>query len=69
MAEPGKEIEITTSKLTTMCLKNQQFQPMCAYKLRAYKKNKVYLQRDKIPHYIRGRTWFGRIVLSSNDHW
>ena len=42
LAEPGKEIEITTSKLTTMCLKNQQFQPMCAYKLRAYKKNKVY---------------------------
>ena len=28
-----------------MCLKNQQFQPMCAYKLRAYKKKKVYSQR------------------------
>jgi len=51
-AEPGKEIEITTSKLTTMCLKNQQFQPMCAYKLRAYKKNKVYI--DQTP-------WFSGI--------
>ena len=43
LAEPGKEIEITTSKLTTMCLKNQQFQPMCAYKLRAYKKIKCIM--------------------------
>ena len=38
LAEPGKEIEVTTSKLTTMCLKYRQFQPECAYKLRAYKK-------------------------------
>ena len=44
LAEPGKEIEITTSKLTTMCLKNQQFQPMCAYKLRAYKRNTILLK-------------------------
>ena len=38
MAEPGKEI--TTSKLT-MCLKYKKFQPLFAYKLRAFKKNKM----------------------------
>ena len=36
--EPGKEIEITTNKSTTMCLKNREFQPECVYKLGVYKK-------------------------------
>ena len=38
LAMPGKEIEITTSKLNTVCLKYKQFQPECTYELRAYKK-------------------------------
>ena len=37
-AQPGKEIEITTNKLTTMCLEYEQFEAYHAYKLRAYKK-------------------------------
>ena len=41
-AEPGKEIEITTNKLTMMCLKYEQFSGWRAYKPRAYKKNNVY---------------------------
>ena len=36
--KPLKEIEITTNKLTTMCLKYGQFEAQRAYKLRAYKK-------------------------------
>ena len=36
-AEPGKEIEITTNKLTKMCLKYGRFSAWRAYKLRAYK--------------------------------
>ena len=35
---PLKEIEITTNKLTTMCLKYAQFAALRAYKLCAYKK-------------------------------
>ena len=48
MAEPGKEIEIATSKLTTMCLKYWWFQPERAYKAVAYKKKKVYTQRHDL---------------------
>ena len=46
LAEPGKEIEIATSKLTTMCLKYWWFQPERAYKAVAYKKKKVYLLKE-----------------------
>ena len=41
-AEPGKEIEITICKLTTMCLR-YCFQPKRAYEVVAYKKKKVYM--------------------------
>jgi len=45
LAEPGKEIEITTSKLTTICIENKRFQPERAYKPVAYKKKKC-INRD-----------------------
>ena len=38
MAEPEKEIEITTSKLIMICLKYEWFQAERAYKAAAYKK-------------------------------
>ena len=44
LAEPGKEIEIATSKLTTMCLKYWWFQPERAYKAVAFKKKKSVYQ-------------------------
>ena len=43
-AEPGKEIEITTNKLTTMCLKYGRFSAWRAFKSRAFKKNNVYFE-------------------------
>ena len=43
LAEPGKEIEIATNKITTVCLIFRQFSAWRAYKLRAYKKKNVYL--------------------------
>ena len=47
MAEPGEEIEIATSKSTTMCLKYGWFQPERAHKAVAYKKKKVYFRTSK----------------------
>ena len=43
-AEPGKEIEITTYKLTMMCLKYGRFLGWCAYKPRSFKKTYVNIE-------------------------
>ena len=58
MAEPGKETEITTSKLTAMCLKYWWFQPEHAYKAVAYKKKSVRQSRVRVP-----------LTTMSLDHW
>ena len=41
-SEPQREIEIATSKLTTMFLNFGKFEPQCSYKHGSYKKKKVY---------------------------
>ena len=41
-SEPQKEIEIVTSKLTTMFLNFGKFEPQRSYKHGSYKKKKVY---------------------------
>ena len=53
-AEPGKEIKITTNKLTKMCLKFGQFSAWHAYKPRAYKKTMCYKSRFKQTGLIGG---------------
>ena len=58
-AEPGKEIEITTNKITTVCLIFRQFSAWRAYKLRAYKKRNVYIQLTMIWSNNRFRRFLG----------
>ena len=42
-SEPQKEIEIATSKITTMFLNFGKFEPQRSYKHGSYKKKKVYV--------------------------
>ena len=43
--EPGKDIEITTNKSTTLCLQNTEFQPECVYKKSVYEIDGIYLKQ------------------------
>ena len=52
-SEPGKEIEITTNKITTMSLNIGHFPGWNPYKLCPYKKNRVYGARKLILEFFK----------------
>ena len=68
LGEPGKEIEIATNKLTTMCLKYWWFQPEHAYKAVAYKKKKVWCISTCITHQIGCARYYLSLHISQLTH-